>query len=332
MTGSSSLRPDRFPAASKQTGFTLTELAIALFIISLLLASAFMPLSSQLEVRNIADTRRTMEQVKEALIGFAQMNGRLPCPARGATASGSTDSSWGVSISAGAEQYDSTNMRCYIALGVVPWSTLGVPETDAWGRRLTYRVSPAFADAVYDSTVAATKRTWASRTGGPGTDGSQDLTAIPSPANQSPTCPASGAPDAPSPVPTQSSFALCTLGDIAILTRSEANHAVVTPLATGVPVVIVSHGKNGNGAWQTNGIALASASATTDELANSSGTTTATPSGSYLSYVFYSRNPTPAASTCDDTAGTAFCEFDDIVTMIPATTLVSRMVTAGRLP
>ena len=94
----------------------------------------------------------------------------------------------------------------------------------------------------------------------------------------------------------------------------------------------MSHGKNGNGAWQSNGIALTSAGANTDELANSSGTTTRTPSGGYLSYAFYNRNQTPSASTCDDTSGTAFCEFDDIVMMIPAATLVSRMVSAGRLP
>lgn len=320
----------------RESGFTLTELAIAFFIIGLLLASAFMPLSSQLEVRNIADTRRIMDQVKEAIIGFAQMNGRLPCPARGATPAGTTDSTtWsaeGFSFSAGTEQYDTTNKRCLIAVGVVPWSTLGVLETDAWGRRLTYRVSPAFADAVYSSTDAATRKTWNSRNTDPG---GQHLTSLVSPANQSPECPATtlgGAAADPSPVPSQSSFALCTLGDMAILTRSDSDHSVVTPLATGVPAVIVSHGKNGNGAWQTNGIALTAAAATTDERANSSGTTTATPSGGYLSYVFYSRIPSPTASTCDDTTGTAFCEFDDIVTAISATTLVSRMVSAGRLP
>lgn len=325
---------NRLRTGQAQAGFTLTELAIAFFIIGLLLASAFMPLSSQLEVRNIADTRRTVEQIKEAIIGFAQMNGRLPCPARGATATGTTDSvTWlaeGFSFSAGTEQYDTTNKRCLTTIGVVPWSTLGVLETDAWGRRLTYRVSPAFADAVYDSTDAFTRRTWNSRNTDPG--GSQDLTSITSPADQSPTCPTSGASTAPSPTPSQSSFALCTLGDIAVLTRSDSDHSVVTPLATGVPAIIISHGKNGNGAWQTSGVALSSAAATTDELANSSGTTTATPTGSYLSYAFYSRLASPTRSPCDDTTGTAFCEFDDIVTAISATTLVSRMVSAGRLP
>lgn len=313
----------------RSRGFTLAELAIGFLIIGLLLYSAFMPLSSQLETRNIADTRRTMDQIREALIGFAQANGRLPCPARGATPAGSIDSStWTQSFSAGAEQYDTTNKRCFTALGVVPWSTLGLTETDAWGRRFTYRVSPAFADATYDSTDAATKRTWQSRNSAPG--GSQDQTAIQSPADQSPTCPGSGAGNSPSPIPTQASFALCSLGDIAVFTRLETNHATVTALGSSLPAIVISHGKNGKGAWQPNGVALSSAAANTDELANSSGTTTRT--AGYLSYAFYSRNQTPQATTCDDTSGTAFCEFDDIVMMIPASTLIARMVSAGRLP
>lgn len=322
-------------------GFTLTELAIAFFIISLLLASAFMPLSSQVEVRNIADTKRSMDQIREALIGFAQANGRLPCPARGATPSGQIDEEVRIPAAffqAGAEQYDSINKRCYTALGVVPWSTLGLTEADAWGRRFTYRVAPAFADAIYVSTDPATKRTWQSRANIPG--GSQDITSIVSPGDQTPTCPSSSFSAEPSPVPTQSSFALCSLGDIAVLTRSESDHGVFTALGTGLPVVVISHGKNGNGAWPSGGhptpganlVRRAEANFGTDELANSSGTTTKTPTGSYLSYVFYSRNQTPSASTCDDTSGTAFCEFDDIVLMIPASTLVARMVSAGRLP
>lgn len=304
-------------------GFTLTELAIAFFIIGLLLASAFMPLASQVEVRNIADSRRVMEQMREAIIGFAQTNGRLPCPARGATAAGTTDNTYVQVFGAGVEQYDTTNLRCFTALGVVPWSTLGVPETDAWGRRITYRVAPAFADDI-------SRTTWQSRSTDP--TGAQTLTSPASPANQSPTCPSSGASAAPTPTPTQSSFALCTLGDMAVLTRSITDHSVVTALGTGLPAVLISHGKNGNGAWQPTGVALAAAAANTDELANSSGTTTATPPSGYLSYAFYSRTQSPTASSCNDTSGTSFCEFDDIVLMISAPTLVSRMVSAGRLP
>ena len=311
----------------RQHGFTLAELAIGFLIIGLLLAGAFMPLSSQVEVRNTADTRRTMDQVKEALIGFAQSNGRLPCPARGATPAGQTDAVVRVPpafFAAGVEQYDSTNNLCYTALGVVPWSTLGVPETDSWGRRMTYRVAPAFADGL-------TLTTWQSRLSNPG--GSQSLSSPASPANQTPICPSSGASNAPTPTPTLSSFALCTLGDIAVYNRSDADHSV-TPLGTGLPAVIISHGKNGKGAYQPNGIAITAASASTDELANSTGTTTATPPApnNYLQYAFYSRNYSAGATGCSDTAAGEFCEFDDIVVMISPSTLVARMISAGRLP
>jgi len=50
-----------------------------LAIIALLIAGALIPLSTQMDVRNVADSRRSMESIREAIIGFAQANGRLPC-------------------------------------------------------------------------------------------------------------------------------------------------------------------------------------------------------------------------------------------------------------
>lgn len=310
-------------------GFTLTELAVALLIVGLLLAGSMIPFSAQMELRSISETRRTLDQIKDAVIGFAQANGRLPCPARGQTPAGTIDSvTWApAQFAAGAEQYDTTNMRCYAVLGVVPWSTLGVPEADAWGRRILYRVSPAFAD---DQSLT----TWQSRATAYddvlGTYLAQANTNPLSPGDQTASDPASNCNL--TTAPSQSSFALCTLGDIAVLTRSDSDHSVVTPLAKGLPAVFVSHGKNGYGAYQSNGAQLA-AGAGADESANSNGATTALPSGTwYLSYAFYRRDQTPSAAGCDDTAGTLYCEFDDIVAWISPSTLIARMVSAGRLP
>lgn len=160
-------------------GFTLAELAVALVIIGLLLAGALIPLSTQIEVRNTADTQRTMDQIKEAIIGFAQANGRLPCPADGTLAAGTAG--------AGTEQYASSvcTGASTTAFGVVPWATLGVPETDAWGRRFSYFVSPIFSDATALNTVNCT----------------------------------------PTPTPVQSSFALCSLGTLTVNTRDDTHAA-----------------------------------------------------------------------------------------------------------
>lgn len=118
-------------------GFTLTELAIVLVIVALLIGGMLVPLSAQQDIRNSAETQKQLNEIKEAVLGFALVHGRLPCPANPATATGT----------AGAgEEYSSSAAGCMTSLeGVVPWVTLGVPETDAWGRRITYRVTADFA-------------------------------------------------------------------------------------------------------------------------------------------------------------------------------------------
>jgi prepilin-type N-terminal cleavage/methylation domain-containing protein len=295
-------------------GFSLVELAVALAIIALLLAGALIPLSTQIDVRNGADTQRSMESIRDAIIGFAQANGRLPCPANGGTPAGTVDTTtWPTSIAAGAEQWNTGANVCYTAIGVVPWTTLGVAETDAWGRRFTYRASPAFADGFAAST-------WSTVIG----------TSPPSAGNQSPAC-------TPTPTPTSpTTFALCTLGDIAVWTRGTATTTAV-PLGTALPAVIISHGKNGFGAWQTSGIRLSPIPSGNDEAANLSGAPTAIPTGGYASWAFYSRTRAPSAASCVDpapgaTSAAPACEFDDIVMMISSNALIARMVAAGRLP
>jgi len=303
----------------KSKGFTLAELAIALAIITLLLAGALIPLSAQIDVRNASDTQRAMESIREAIVGFAQANGRLPCPAAGNISSGGA--------SAGIEQVAGNS--CTVAFGVVPWATLGVPETDAWGRRFTYRVAPAFADATGLTTWNTRLNAYAPPAPPP-TYLAQSISSPASPANQAPACDLLVAP-------TAASFALCTLGDIAVFTRGGAT-TTAAPLASALPAVIISHGKNGLGGWQTSGTQLTPAPVG-DELANAVGTTTATPTGPnpYMMFAFYSRTPTPAASGCVDpvpgaTNTAPFCEFDDIVFLISPNVLMARMVAAGRLP
>lgn len=292
---------------------------MVLFIVGLLLAGALIPLTTQMEIRSIAETRRVMDQINEAIVGFAQANGRLPCPANPTLATGTSN--------AGVELY--TAPSCTALMGVIPWATLGVPETDAWGRRFTYRVASVFSDAIASSTF--------------NTDTSLPTYLAPAPSPngvQTSSLDCTG----PAPTPTQSSFALCSLGEIAVLDRS-INAALVhstSVLGSGLPAVFVSHGKNGHGGYQTDGVQIAGLTASTDQAANAAGGTWGCPSGTcasgtyFYNYLFYSRAQTPTPDIppgCSENAtGLPFCEFDDIVYMISAPTLVSRMVSAGRLP
>lgn len=273
-------------------GFTIAELAVALVIVALLLASALIPLSAQIELKSVADTQRSMDQIRDALIGFSLANGRLPCPADGTLPDGNA--------LAGTE----SAAACAAGLGVLPWAVLGVPETDAWGRRFTYRVAPIFADANSAGTWHTT-----------------------SPATQTTAC------TTPSPLPSDpTSFALCSVGNMSVYTRAESNHAT-SAYAQNVAAVVVSHGKNGYGARTTSGAQVVTPAAGTDEEINVAGGTTSTVVTSPLTHVFISRFPTKETTACSDTVSTsAFCEFDDVVTWISSSLLVSRMVSAGRLP
>lgn len=118
-------------------GFTLVEMAIVLTIVGVLLAGLLPTLSSQIEQQRRSETLKHMDEIKQALLGFAISSGRLPCPA-----DGTIPTLPGVANGAGQEK-----SSCAVGAngGVLPWVTLGVGETDAWGRRYTYRVTPAFA-------------------------------------------------------------------------------------------------------------------------------------------------------------------------------------------
>ena len=54
-----------------QRGFTLIEMAIVLVIVTILIGGLAMPLSAQIQARRIAETNKTLEEAREAIIGYA---------------------------------------------------------------------------------------------------------------------------------------------------------------------------------------------------------------------------------------------------------------------
>lgn len=54
-----------------QQGFTLIELAIVLVIVTILVGGLAMPLSAQIQARRIAETKKIMEEAREAIFGYA---------------------------------------------------------------------------------------------------------------------------------------------------------------------------------------------------------------------------------------------------------------------
>jgi prepilin-type N-terminal cleavage/methylation domain-containing protein len=124
-------------SARASAGFTLIELAVVVFIVSLILGGILVPLTSQVAQRQISDAQRQLEDIKEAIVGFALANGYLPCPDITAAGTGTPND--------GREDVITATGFCESAEGNVPWATLGLSPTDPWGNRYRYRVTDAYA-------------------------------------------------------------------------------------------------------------------------------------------------------------------------------------------
>ena len=105
-------------------GFTLLELMLALFILAILAAGLSMPLAAQVSLRRVEESKRQLDDARDALLGFAAANGRLPCPATGE--------------SRGTERFapgsDARDGLCADFFdGLLPAATLGLSPLDAEG-------------------------------------------------------------------------------------------------------------------------------------------------------------------------------------------------------
>ena len=107
-----------------QAAFSLLELAIVLLVLTLALSALAVPLAAQVQLRRQEETRRLLDEAKEALLGFAAAHGRLPCPASAS--------------SRGLESFapggDAANGLCsHFHSGFLPAAALGLAPLDAEG-------------------------------------------------------------------------------------------------------------------------------------------------------------------------------------------------------
>ena len=147
-------QPNAMQTRVHGAGFTLIEIAVGLLVLSLLLASLLSPIAAQIEQRKISETQNALNQISEALIGFAMSKGYLPCPDKtigGPAAPNDTGRN------DGAEDLNPAGTACTATNneGNLPWATLGIPATDAWGNFYRYRVDNNFAGHVKFTLAAA---------------------------------------------------------------------------------------------------------------------------------------------------------------------------------
>ena len=175
----------RFPKHRVQHGFTLIEIAIVILIVSILLGYTVAMLPIQRELKQYRQVARDMDEIVQHLIGFAQINGRLPCPDTSGgvgngpgTVTGVLDgfedtadnfrnypdggagTSWGDDDDVGDDNvFDGVVDGCLAFSGFLPAGTLGITGNidavtgrllDPWGQPYRYAVSDINAEANLD--------------------------------------------------------------------------------------------------------------------------------------------------------------------------------------
>jgi hypothetical protein len=113
-----------------QRGLAAATVVIVLILtaVVLLLGRSYFRSDAILDQREVTDAN--LRRVSEALVQFASLNQRLPCPAAGNSDTGTEDAT-------------SPFATCNSPNGVVPWAALALRRGDAvdgWGRKISYRV------------------------------------------------------------------------------------------------------------------------------------------------------------------------------------------------
>lgn len=97
---------------------------MVLLILAILAAGITIPLTAHLNLRRAEDTRRLLDEAKEALLGFAAAHSRLPCPASASSRGAESFAPGGNAGNGACETFHG---------GYLPAATLGLAPVDAEG-------------------------------------------------------------------------------------------------------------------------------------------------------------------------------------------------------
>lgn len=109
----------------RQSGFTLVELAVVVFLVGLLASVGLSALNAQMTSASISATKKKQEIIKDALIAYLGTNKRLPCPAIDNTGQ---ESRVIANAPAGCTHTGAVTTGYF---GILPYATLGLSKSTA---------------------------------------------------------------------------------------------------------------------------------------------------------------------------------------------------------
>lgn len=111
-------------APRSSRAFTLLEVMLVMLILTILLTGLSVPLATQVALRRLEETRRLLDDAREAVLGFAATHGRLPCPASAASRGEESFVPGGGALDGNCSHFHD---------GFLPAASLGLSPLDAEG-------------------------------------------------------------------------------------------------------------------------------------------------------------------------------------------------------
>ncbi len=267
-----------------EVGFTLAEMAVVVSIIAILMTMGLSAATSVMQNSQRTATKEKLTFVKDALTAYFLTNKRMPCPDTGSNI-GNAGRDGLENRAVGGVNPDVTS-ACSSSFGTVPYVTLGISRSqalDAYGNFLSYRLD--------------TLRGWHLVS-------TFNLVENP-PGSGTFVCQVPGINFPPIPPPTP----------LAV------NSAPATEEITSAALVVISHGANGLGAWNTgpdNVLSRNPLPLTANELGNTLQNPAAP--AAYRSYVYSDVDANPFD---DMLVFVGFGELNTIATKVGKTNLCS---------